>query len=169
MEYFLQGFLYEHAQSYTCDNTYREQLMKRLKSYGLLGTETGTFSLLNDKIEKTLINSTGKLQSIREIACQEYHSMGKELRMLVLTDYIRKEQRSILGNPEKPVDSIGVFPIFELLRREAEVWKLGVLCGSLLLLPDSTIEFFKACSWGFQYERLLKAKPLYDIAGNSLG
>lgn len=168
MEYFLQGFLYEDAQSYTCDNTYREQLMKRLKSYGLLERKQVHF-LLNDKIEKALINSTGKLQSIREIACQEYHSMGKELRMLVLTDYIRKEQRSILGNPEKPVDSIGVLPIFELLRREAEVWKLGVLCGSLILLPDSTIESFKHALGDSNMKELLKAKPLYDIAGNPLG
>lgn len=168
MEYFLQGFLYEDAESYAFDSSYKDQLLKRLKSYGLIERNKVSL-LLNSKIEKTLINSTGKLQGIREIACKEYHSMGTNLRMLILTDYIRKEQKSILGNPEKPVDSIGALPIFELLRREAEIWKLGVLCGSLILLPDSTIESLKQALGDSDLKELLKAKPLYDIVGNPLG
>ena len=42
-------------------------------------------------VEKLLTNSLGKANSIRDIVFSEYDSMGSSLRLLILTDYIRKE------------------------------------------------------------------------------
>lgn len=42
-------------------------------------------------VEKMLTNSLGKCNSIRDIVFHEYEASGQDLRLLVLTDYIRKE------------------------------------------------------------------------------
>lgn len=46
--------------------------------------------------------------------------MGSSLRLLILTDYIRKEYEKAIGNPEATIASLGVLPFFEMLRRENE-------------------------------------------------
>ena len=48
----------------------------------------------------------------------EYETSGQNLRLLVLTDYIRKEYEKAIGNTEYDVNSLGVLPFFEMLRRE---------------------------------------------------
>lgn len=168
MEILLQGFLYDDADSYFCDQVYREELLKSLKASGLVERRKIGF-LVNGKVEKALINSTGKLESIRQIAHAEYGSMGKELRMLILTDYIRKEYKSSLGNPEKKQDSIGVLPIFELLRREQRDWKLGILCGSLIIIPDTAVSVMRQEALKQGCKEALKTKQLHDAAGQRLG
>ena len=71
--------------------------------------------------------------------------MKSELRMLILTDYIRKEFKTIIGNPDAEVKSIGVVPIFEMLRREvAPDCRLGVLCGSMIILPVTALPCLEA-------------------------
>ena len=84
LEILLQGFLYDDINNYSCDNVYREGLIKSLKAAGLVERKKVGF-LVNGKVEKALINSTGKLESIRQIAHAEYDNMGKELRMLSST------------------------------------------------------------------------------------
>ena len=64
-----------------------------------------------------MAGSRGKMNSILQIAACEHAALGNELRMLILTDYIRQEYRAALGNPDRELYSMGVFPIFELLRR----------------------------------------------------
>lgn len=49
-------------------------------------------------IVKLLTNSKGKANSIRDIVAHEYAALGKNLRLLVLTDYIRKEYESAVGD-----------------------------------------------------------------------
>lgn len=168
LEILLQGFLYDDINNYSCDNEYREGLIKSLKAAGLVERKKVGF-LVNGKVEKALINSTGKLESIRQIAHAEYDNMGKELRMLILTDYIRKEYKSTLGNPEKKLDTIGVLPIFELLRRENRDWKPGILCGSLIIIPDSAIPALKQAAIQQGCSDAIKTTQLYDITGQPLG
>ena len=59
--------------------------------------------------------------------------------MLILTDYIRKEHEKSIGNREADVNLLGVLPLFENLRRDAQdMWsdmRLGVLCGSIIVIP----------------------------------
>lgn len=94
---------------------------------------------LNPEIEKHLTNSLGKLASIRQITKHEYATLRSELHMLILTDYIRKEHEKSIGNMEADVNVLGVLPLFENLRRDAQdTWsdmRLGVLCGSIIVIP----------------------------------
>lgn len=168
MEKLLQGLLFDDAESFFCPAGYREELIRRLKAAGLIEKKKVGF-LVNDKIEKMLINSRGKLESIRQIAGLEYQSLKERLRLLILTDYIRGEYRSAVGDGEKEIRSIGVLPVFELLRREERDWRLGVLCGSLIVIPRGTLDAF-ALESGVPAEKLLSScRPFTDREGRDLG
>ena len=138
LEILLQGFFYDDVESYTVDDNYRQLMMKELKAKGLI--EKRKVSLqVNQAIEKLLINSRGKCESIKQIVFHEYQNLGDDLRLLILTDYIRKEYESSLGDETKDVNNLGVIPFFEQLRRESvntnKTLKLGVLCGSVIIIP----------------------------------
>lgn len=168
MEKLLQGLLFDDAESFFCPAGYREELIRRLKAAGLIEKKKVGF-LVNDKIEKMLINSRGKLESIRQIAGLEYQSLKERLRLLILTDYIRGEYRSAVGDGEKEIRSIGVLPVFELLRREERDWRLGVLCGSLIVIPRGALDAF-ALESGVPAEKLLSScRPFTDREGRDLG
>lgn len=137
MEQLLQGFLYEDTEAYQCGGEYREQLENALKSEGLIEKRKVSLTV-NGDIEKLLISSKGKCKSIRDIVAHEYGNMGKQLRLLVLTDYIRKEYEKAAGDLEKDVNALGVLPFFEQLRREnagKNELRLGVLCGTIVIIP----------------------------------
>lgn len=139
METLLAGFLYDDFESFTCEETYRKQLTDELKSAGLIEKRKISFTV-NAGIEKLLTNSKGKANSIRDIVAHEYTTLGKNLRLLVLTDYIHKEYENAVGNPQKDVNSLGVLPFFEMLRRENSDIRLGVLCGTLVVIPAEAKE-----------------------------
>ena len=95
-------------------------------------------------VDKMLTNSLGKCNSIRDIVFHEYETSGQNLRLLVLTDYIRKEYEKAIGNTEYDVNSLGVLPFFEMLRRENEKKnkqiRFGVLCGTIVIIPAEAKE-----------------------------
>ena len=91
---------------------------------------------LNERLKRTLISSVGKLESIKRIASSEVSAMGERLRMLVLTDYIKKENLSKIASAEE-FNSVNIVSIFESLRRANLNVNIGVLSGSLIILPRS--------------------------------
>ena len=167
MEILLQGFLYDDISEFTCQEEYREELIRQLKAHGLIERKKVAF-FVNQKLEKTLMNSAGKLKSISEICRLEYSSLGNQLRLLILTDYIKKEYARKLGKPNFLPDTLGVLPIFEMLRRENPDWKLGVLCGSLIYVPDTALAALKRISCSFGIEKL-PSKALLNENGECLG
>lgn len=138
LEILLQGFLYDDLEAFKVDELYREELRKELKSKGLIEKKKVTLCL-NQAIEKLLINSIGKCESIKEIVAYEYKNMQQNLRLLILTDYIRKEYERALDDETKDVNNLGVLPFFEQLRRDSikrnPKLKLGVLCGTMIIIP----------------------------------
>ncbi len=143
MECLLQGFLYDDVDSYICEKTYRELLIADLKSNGLIEKKKVVMTK-SAAVEKMLTNSLGKCNSIRNIVFHEYETSGQNLRLLVLTDYIRKEYEKAIGNMEHGTNSLGVLPFFEMLRRENEKKqkqiRFGVLCGSVVIIPAEAKE-----------------------------
>ncbi len=128
---------------------------------------------MNDKLEKMLINSRGKLDSILQIAACEHASLGENLRMLILTDYIRQEYRNAIGNPDRELLSTGVLSIFELLRRKGAGWRLGVLCGTWIILPDTAVDAFceeagSECSGYFPAFRRLRGADGEEVGYSEL-
>lgn len=91
---------------------------------------------LGDKLKRTLISSVGKLKSICEIAKSEHETLRDKLRLLILTDYIRKEETSKIGSGED-FGSVNIVSIFDTVRSGIPDAKIGVLSGTLIILPDS--------------------------------
>ena len=138
MEKLLQSFLYEEAIQYSCPKEYREKLIGELKAEGLIEKKKVNLTA-TDAMEKLLQQSKGKCDSIRRIVAEEHRGLGAELRLLVLTDYIRKEYEKVVGVPGEDISSLGVIPFFEMLRRDAKEQqsglRLGVLCGTVVVIP----------------------------------
>ena len=138
MEILLQGVLYDDNESYTMSQQYYHYLIDELKSRELIEKKKVTLQI-NQSIEKMLVKSVGKCESICTIVFHEYECMKDELKLLILTDYIKKEYEKAIGNESMNVQSLGVIPFFEMLRREnqerKENIKLGVLCGSMMIIP----------------------------------
>ncbi len=91
--------------------------------------------VLNERLKRALVSSVGKLESIAKIAESEYSAMGDKLRMLILTDHIKKEALSQITREEEFSD-INIVSIFETLRRMDTAVNIGVLSGSLVILPN---------------------------------
>lgn len=138
-ETLLQGFLYEDVDSYGCDEEYRAWLENEIKAEGLIEKKKVCL-MTTEAMEKLLISSKGKCESIKKIVAGEYENLGQDLRMLILTDYIRKEYEKSLGVPENDVTSLGVLPFFEQIRREGMSLRLGVLCGTIVIIPAEAKE-----------------------------
>ncbi|MFX0086118.1 MAG: DEAD/DEAH box helicase family protein [Candidatus Hodarchaeota archaeon] len=99
------------------------------------------------EIERILRRSISKLNSINKIVELEYQALEENLRMVILTDYIRKEFLPRSESDETPLSKIGVVPIFENIRRNLPTGlKLGVLSGSIVIIPSASEEMFNKCS-----------------------
>lgn len=136
----LQGFLYDDAQSYEVTEGEREELLKELKEAGCVYRKKVSLTH-KDAMQKLLVKSRGKMESIGRIVEAEHQTLGEELRLLILCDYIKKDKLSLVGTDQTLAAEIGAVPIFEYLRREAgEGIRLGCLSGSVILVPVDTKE-----------------------------
>ncbi|WP_298471152.1 DEAD/DEAH box helicase family protein [uncultured Erythrobacter sp.] len=140
LERLLDGLLFRHKQVFVLDQERRETLHNRLQRHGLI--EGGKVRLQHTRsVFRLLASSLAKLDSIAEIAETEHGKLGDELRMVVLSDHIRAGELPRSPEAEFKPAKLGVIPIFESLRRAgiAEA-KIGVLTGSLVIIPRSAME-----------------------------
>ncbi len=92
---------------------------------------------IKSKEDKILMCSIGKLKSISDIVTSEVLNMRENLRMLILTDFIRKDMLDIVGT-EEPITQMGTVPVFETVRRLGlSGAKLAMISGSLVIIPNS--------------------------------
>ena len=109
-----------------------------LEAYGLVERRR-LYLRTNPELEKRMLSSMGKMESIVRIAEAEIANCGRGLRMLILTDHIRKNLLSLVGT-EEPITAMGAVPIFEALRRVCPYdTHLALLSGSLVLVPNSIL------------------------------
>ena len=113
----------------------KETMVTILRRKGLTDKRRVVLTL-NERLRRTLLSSVGKLKSIATITESEYATMGQSLRMLVLTDYIKKEYLHRIGT-EEAFESVNIVSIFETLRRLPDPPAIGVLSGTLVILPDT--------------------------------
>ncbi|MBR3003010.1 MAG: DEAD/DEAH box helicase family protein [Clostridia bacterium] len=109
---------------------------KKLNKIGAI--EKKNLSLADNKtIQRYFVNSLGKLNSISEIVNIEHSNMKDEMRMVILTDYIRKEYAT---TEEITIDKIGVLPIFKTLVAKYDKLKFAILTGGLFVIPKELSE-----------------------------
>lgn len=139
IETLLTFYLFKDNENFSSFELHKESLINKLKRNGLLERKTVSFRH-NQRINRSLSTSLSKLQSIDHIVDIEHDTLGNNLRMVILTDYIRKEFLSNETSNELHLNKIGVVPIFEQLRRtNGRNMKLGVLSGSLIIIPKTAL------------------------------
>lgn len=163
----LASYLNEEDQNeWPRDPAHLRALRDRLKVKGLLADGLPDLSLRSWVGEK-LLYSKGKMDSITWIVETEYASLQHSLRMVILSDFIRKEYMPNSPENNLPLDKFGVLPIFEKLRRRSSHdVLLGVLTGSVIILPRSSMTLLReiALEKGLP-EDALQVTPLpYDEA-----
>ena len=90
LEALLQGFLYDDTESYQVAEEDRERILKNLKEAGCIYRKKVSLTH-KDALQKLLVKSQGKMESIGRIVETERQAMGERLRLLILCDYIKKE------------------------------------------------------------------------------
>ncbi len=130
---FLNGFLVTNSSDFPEMEEKISQYLALAKSLGLVQNKR---IVLDDsgKIQKQVAGSLGKLESILQIVDLENQNLGNDLRMVILADYIK----------ENDVDNshLGVIPIWRTIKDKFSRIQIGVLCGSLILLPWDCERYF---------------------------
>ncbi len=136
-EILLQNFLYKDTHIRNENEDFVTSLERQLKRIGAL-EKKNVLLKNNTTIKRLLRDSLNKLESILTIVKVEQESLKENLRMVILTDYIRSEFFPISHEIDREINRIGVVPIFEKLRREfSGTSKIGILSGSIVVLPNT--------------------------------
>ena len=94
----------------------------------------------NTRTSRMLASSMGKLNGVAQIATIEQANLGKDLRMLVLTDYIKKELIGSIGT-NGSLSVMGAVPLFETIRRAVGgSSSIALLSGSLVIVANEITE-----------------------------
>jgi len=128
-EILLEHIIYRDQYVTSTHKKLVDSIRKGLQEFG--GIEKRAV-VLTDNLETKRLSSESinKMNSILDIVKAEHKNLGSALRMVILTDFIRKESTKL-----------GVVPIFERIRKSfAGSRKIGVLSGSLIVIPASAKE-----------------------------
>ncbi len=133
---FLLFVLFKHPTHFA--NTYPELIEKLRGQAKVAGIISNKSIYINDgpKIKRQIANSLGKLDSIRDIVDLEASCLGKQLRLVILADYIKYDVTDCTA--------LGVIPIWQMLKERKDI-SLGVLTGTVILLPQPVLPVFKEC------------------------
>jgi len=166
LEILLTGILYPKGVDRPRLNWFLEEIRDELKRIGAL--ERRKVSLRSvSSVDKILKQSISKLQRIVEIVQRENSSLGKNLRMVVLTDYIRQAFMPQSVEDQPVLNKIGVVPIFEAIRRAGlKESKIGILSGSLVIIPQESEAIFRECAMALGIDSSeMTLKPLVHDLG----
>lgn len=144
LEVILNFFLFQDKVLFTEFEKEKENIIYQLRKKGAI--EKNNIKLTyNVNIDRLLTSSNSKLKSIIDIVKFEHFILGGQLRMVILSDYIREEYLNADGQESLEIKKIGVVPIFEtLVESNLPTTQLGVLTGSLVILPQNTLPRFQS-------------------------
>ncbi len=135
LEVLLTGCIYSHRKTFANADEYLEEISRRLKRIGAIDRRIVNLKS-NERIKSLLVSSISKLKSIEDIVKLESQSIQSNLRMVILTDYIRKDAFPRDKDDIEAIKRIGVVPIFETIRRcSIKDVRLGILSGNLVVIP----------------------------------
>ncbi len=158
---FLTGVFFHNNPCFILAEDDIKDIRKRLRKVSAIEREKVVLTG-NARLQKKLDSSVSKLESISEIVSRESAALTLSLRMVILTDYIRKDDMPAYIGDDRPMNRIGVVPIFEHLRRQFNTnIRLGVLSGSMVIIPEEAILKLKllAAEWDMSQE-LISISPL---------
>lgn len=136
MEIFLTNALFK-------DTTLKKEALikdikKRLREHSAIENRRVVLRVKQD-FNRLMSSSLSKFRSIRDIADYEYDDLGDRLRLVILSDYVRKDAL----NSSQQIDKFGVIPIFKYLIDEKNGMtgdcrkNMAVLSGTICIIPDN--------------------------------
>lgn len=162
IETLLDFYLYKEKSHFNAFETHQKSLENRLRRLGALERRQINFSH-NKRVTGFLTSSISKLNGIKEIVDFEYKQLGNALRLVILSDFIRKEFyiNAIENNLE--LNKIGVIPIFEKLRREnGDHKRIAVLTGSMIIIPVAAFPAFEAKATKYGIDKISSSPVPFD-------
>jgi len=162
METLLDFYLYKEKEHFIKFEEHQKKLIHRLRRAGAIEKKRIDFSH-NHKVTNFLKSSISKLNGIKKIVDFEHKQLGKDLRMVILSDYIRKDFFVNTKDNNLELTKIGIIPIFEKLRREnIDDKKIGVLTGSIIIIPKSALTPFEKLAKTYNIEKINTSTVPYD-------
>lgn len=161
-ETLLEFYLFKDPINFNSFLEHRNDLEHKLLKNSAI--EGGQVNLIqNRRITTILTSSISKLYAIEEIVEFEYKQLGSTLRLVVLSDYIRKEFYTKTSVNDLELNKLGVIPIFEHLRRKNNSQiKIGVLTGSLVIIPKAAYAAFENISKRYSIKNIKCSPVLFD-------
>ncbi|KPM31077.1 ATP-dependent helicase [Croceitalea dokdonensis DOKDO 023] len=144
-EVLLQKIVVDDRESFATRETLLEPIEKNLRAIGVL--EKNRINFIGDaNLYRNLASSPSKFESIYAILDEASTSLQSDLKAVVLTDFIRKEYLTFKGKDTSGLSKIGVVSIFQYLLAKSQLGhQCAVLTGSLVILPNAAITYFKQC------------------------
>jgi len=143
LEILLEFYLHQEKVHFNAFAEHRSALENKLQRHGAMERKQVNFSQ-NSRVRQYLTSSISKMDAITAIVDFEYEKLGKDLRLVVLSDFIRKEFYVNTDHNTLELNKIGVIPIFEKLRRENKNnKKIAMLTGSMIIIPASAYSAFQ--------------------------
>ncbi|MFQ3548136.1 MAG: DEAD/DEAH box helicase family protein [Armatimonadota bacterium] len=157
LEILLSNCIYKDYDNFSEYKETIKAIEEQLKSIGAV--EQKQIVLKNNKIiSKIMTSSASKFDSIIRILKSELNHLGSDIRMVILTDYIRKAEMNTKYDANTP-KKLGVAPIFDMIRKEINEYNLlgsiseaecdlsninlAILTGSLVVIPQTAIPKYK--------------------------
>lgn len=126
---FIKGFLDSESECFKPLESKKNECLEAAKKLGLVVKKK---VVLDEDIKsrRLIAGSLGKLDAIVQIVKMESAQLQEQLRMVILADFIKLD--------DVGAQSIGVVPIWRILKDNIEnKVSIGVLCGTLILLPEN--------------------------------
>ncbi|MCB9066428.1 MAG: DEAD/DEAH box helicase family protein [Calditrichae bacterium] len=153
LEIFLTHIFYNDHEHYQPVDAVLSKWQKLLKQAGAIYRRKVTLQD-SEIIQKALNSSVSKLDSIVSIFREEYKVLRQRLRLVILTDFIRKSDMPTFEFPDIGMKRLGVVPIFEQLRREfIDDIQICALSGSLVIIPETVFGEFEIAAIEFGIAR----------------
>lgn len=142
-ETILEFYLFRDEGNFMPFTEHQKELAHKLRQNGVLENRQICLSQ-NKRITSILTSSISKLGAIAQIVNFEHTQLGASLRLVILSDFIRKEFFVSTTENNLELNKIGVMPIFEKLRRQHnKAIKIGVLTGSIVIIPKAAYTAFE--------------------------
>lgn len=135
-EELLFSFLINKDDDFKIISKIREKYRSAFTKIGAINK--GNINLMYSKeISKSLTENMGKLDSINEIVTHEYNSMHNNLKLIIVSDYIKNYKTVDEDEVDDANDiQIGVIPIFNNIRTKLpDEIEMIVLTGSIIIIP----------------------------------
>jgi len=142
-ETILEFYLFKDPINFKPFLEHQKNLEHKLRRKGAI--ESRQINLTqNKRITSILTSSISKLTAIQQIVNFEHQQLGPKLRLVILSDFIRKEFYINALENNLELNKVGVITIFEKLRRQDKTdIKIGVLTGSIVIIPKAAYPAFE--------------------------